>query len=50
MARAIALRTFDVALRLLHPIMPFVTETLWQRIPGRRDGTWLAASRAWPRT
>jgi len=46
-ARAIALRTFDVALRLLHPIMPFVTETLWQRIPGRKEGAWLAAA-AWP--
>jgi len=47
-ARAIALRTFDVALRLLHPIMPFVTETLWQRIPGRAEGTWLTTA-AWPR-
>ena len=46
-ARAIALRTFDVALRLLHPIMPFVTEALWQRIPGRRAGTWLATA-SWP--
>ena len=46
-ARSIALRTFDVALRLLHPVMPFVTEALWQRIPGRRDGTWLATA-TWP--
>jgi len=46
-ARAIALRTFDVALRLLHPVMPFVTEALWQRIPGRREGTWLATAK-WP--
>ena len=36
-ARAVAAQTFDVALRLLHPIMPFVTETLWQRLPGRAD-------------
>ena len=34
-ARAVAAQTFDVALRLLHPVMPFVTETLWRRFPGR---------------
>ncbi len=33
-ARAVLAQTFDVALRLLHPVMPFVTETLWKRLPG----------------
>ncbi|HEX2248708.1 MAG TPA: valine--tRNA ligase [Gemmatimonadales bacterium] len=34
-ARAVLAQTFDVALRLLHPIMPFITEALWRRFPGR---------------
>ena len=32
-ARAVLTHVFDYALRLLHPVMPFITETLWQRIP-----------------
>ncbi|MBE0558829.1 MAG: class I tRNA ligase family protein, partial [Proteobacteria bacterium] len=31
-----ALWIFDQALRLLHPIMPFVTEELWQHLANRR--------------
>jgi valyl-tRNA synthetase len=46
-ARAIALKTFDVALRLLHPVMPFITEALWQRFPGHEEGTWLCTA-PWP--
>jgi valyl-tRNA synthetase len=34
-ARAVLAQTFDVALRLLHPVMPFITEALWRRFPGR---------------
>jgi valyl-tRNA synthetase len=33
-ARAVAAHCFDTVLRLLHPVMPFITEYLWQRLPG----------------
>jgi valyl-tRNA synthetase len=47
-ARAVLLEVFDQALRLLHPIVPFITEALWQRLPGRRGGEFIARA-AWPR-
>ena len=47
-ARAILAHAFDQALRLLHPVMPFITESLWQRLPGREHGAFLAQA-AWPR-
>src|SRR3982751_4387218 len=46
-ARAVLVHVFDRALRLLHPIVPFVTEALWQRLPGHVDGTFLAIA-SWP--
>jgi valyl-tRNA synthetase len=46
-ARAVLVHTFDYALRLLHPIVPFVTEALWQKLPGREAGTFLATAE-WP--
>jgi valyl-tRNA synthetase len=40
-AQAAALATLrhvlEASLRLLHPFMPFVTEELWQRLPGMSD-------------
>ncbi|HET7549711.1 MAG TPA: valine--tRNA ligase [Gemmatimonadaceae bacterium] len=47
-ARAVLAHVFDGALRLLHPVVPFITETLWQRLPGRTEGEFLARA-AWPR-
>ena len=45
--RAILVHVFDQGLRLLHPIMPFVTESLWRRLPTFKAGTFLART-AWP--
>jgi valyl-tRNA synthetase len=47
-ARAVLAQTFDVALRLLHPVMPFITETLWKRLPGRGDEASISVA-PWPR-
>lgn len=47
-ARAVLVHVFDHALRLLHPVVPFITEELWQRLPGRAKGQFLATA-AWPR-
>jgi valyl-tRNA synthetase len=46
-ARAVLVHCFDRALRLLHPIMPFVTEALWQRLPGSSAGKFLTTA-SWP--
>jgi len=48
-ARAVLVHAFDQALRLLHPIVPFVTEALWQKLPSRSKGALLATA-AWPRS
>ncbi|MBA3498510.1 MAG: valine--tRNA ligase [Gemmatimonadales bacterium] len=47
-ARAVVAQTFDVALRLLHPVMPFVTEALWRRFPGRPAEASISIA-PWPR-
>jgi valyl-tRNA synthetase len=46
-ARAVVARTFEVALSMLHPIMPFITEALWKRFPGRAASASISQS-AWP--
>jgi len=46
-ARAVLVHAFDRALRLLHPLVPFVTESLWQRLPTHADGEYLVRA-AWP--
>jgi valyl-tRNA synthetase len=47
-ARAVVAQSFDVGLRLLHPIMPFVTEALWRRFPGRPAEASISVA-PWPR-
>ncbi|MFH1095941.1 MAG: valine--tRNA ligase [Candidatus Desantisbacteria bacterium] len=39
--------TFESILKLLHPFMPFITEELWQRLPGIGNETTIMLSR-WP--
>jgi valyl-tRNA synthetase len=46
-AQAVLAHCFDAALRLLHPVVPFITEELWQKLPGRREGDLLILA-AWP--
>jgi valyl-tRNA synthetase len=48
-ARAVLVHVFDQSLRLLHPVVPFVTEALWQRLPTRRSDEFLARA-SWPAT
>jgi len=44
-ALAVGVNVLETTLRLLHPIMPFVTEELWQRLPHEGETIMYAA---WP--
>ncbi|MBU1671732.1 MAG: valine--tRNA ligase [Actinobacteria bacterium] len=44
-AQSVALRVLELSMRLLHPYMPFITEEIWQRLPGSGESIMLAA---WP--
>jgi len=46
-AQTVLVYCLDVSLRLLHPVVPFITEELWQRLPGRAAGELLVTAR-WP--
>jgi valyl-tRNA synthetase len=47
-AQWVAHRVLECSLRLLHPFMPFVTEELWMRLPGREGPSIMVAP--WPGT
>jgi valyl-tRNA synthetase len=41
--RRVLLETLDAILRMLHPMMPFVTEEIWQRLPGHEGPSLMVA-------
>jgi valyl-tRNA synthetase len=45
-ARSVLREVLDTSLRLLHPIMPFITEELWLRLPNRAGASIMVS--AWP--
>jgi len=47
-ARAVLAHAFDGALRLLQPIVPFITEELWQQLPTTPRDAFIAQA-SWPR-
>ncbi len=45
LAASVTVTVLDAVLRLLHPIMPFVTEELWHKLPGKTRSIMKAS---WP--
>ena len=43
---SILTHVFATSLKLLHPFMPFVTEAIWQELPGNKDKMLIIES--WP--
>ncbi|MDD5447765.1 MAG: valine--tRNA ligase, partial [Actinomycetota bacterium] len=46
-AQAVASCVLECSLRLLHPFMPFITEEIWQKIPGTGESIMVSS---WPRS
>lgn len=47
-ARVLLIHVLEVALRLLHPIMPFITEEVWQRLPRPKAEVQSVMIAPWP--
>ncbi|WZX99496.1 valine--tRNA ligase [Bacillus sp. FSL W7-1360] len=45
MTRSVLAHVLDHTMRLLHPVMPFITEEIWQHLPHKGDSITVAA---WP--
>jgi valyl-tRNA synthetase len=45
-ARRVLCHVFETALKLLHPTMPFITEKMWDELPGERES--LLTGSTWP--
>src|SRR5438445_2911608 len=43
-AKGVLAYCLDLSLRLLHPIVPFITEELWQKLPGRKPNDLLVTA------
>lgn len=48
LTRNVLMHVIDVSLRLLHPIMPFITEELWRYVPDSVTGGKPLILAAWP--